>query len=141
MSTFYVNEAAFDLPDIGFIDQTVHVLEAVTESGTVGMFMHRAPLPADKSLREMAAGQLEHERRTLTGHGVLFESEAEVGGAPALRFGTRWRGEKHMVYQHLAFIALADTWLLLGVNAAMEHRDMADKVMEHVLASFRLRGG
>jgi hypothetical protein len=139
MGTYYANEAAFDLPDLGFVDRTINVLEATTDAGEIGMFVHRSSLPPGKSLRQIMTEQLAQEHRALAAHAILFEREATVAGSPAFQVGTQWRGKKIMVYQHLAFVALHDVWLLIGVNAPVERSDAADAVMDHILRTFKAR--
>jgi hypothetical protein len=139
MATFYVNEAAFELPEIGFVDRTVNVLEATTSDGEIGVFVHRQPLAPGATLRQIMTEQLEQERRSLAGHAIVFDREAEVDGVAAILVGTRWRGEQIMVYQELAFVALQEVWLLIGVNAPVEKSEIAGEVMAHVLATMKLR--
>lgn len=141
MATYYVNEASFELPDLPVRDRTVHVLELGDgQIPGLGLMVARAEFPVGKSLREVVAAHLEHERRAMRGWALVFEREGEAGGQPMIEVGTRWRGDDGMVYQRQAHLGLDDTVLLLVGNGPLEERERIDAHVELALSTLRLRG-
>ncbi len=137
---YYMNEAAFELPDLGLADRTVSRLEGTSDQGRAwSVLVHRGPWLEGQTLAEVAAANLHEARKRLRAHAVLWEREGEVSGRPALEMGARWRGEKGAVYTRQAHVALDGGWLLFAGNAAVEEREACDARMEHLLATFRLR--
>ncbi|NUP05554.1 MAG: DcrB-related protein [Polyangiaceae bacterium] len=140
MATYYINEAAFDLPDLGFSDQTVHVLRAkATSDGEINVLVFRNPLPEPKPAREVVTAHRDNERRSLAGFAVLFDREIELDGTVAIEAGIRFRHERGMVYQRNAHFVFADQHLLVVANAPFEDKDTCDRVMDHVLTTLRFR--
>lgn len=140
--TYYVNEAAFELPDIGFVDRTVNELEARPGSGTeLGVLVARSPLPADQSLLDVVRAHQDQERRSLRAWAIVFEREGVVDGASTVEVGIRWRGDEGMVYQRQAHLGLAEHVLLLVANAPIEEREACDACMDRILATLKLRNG
>lgn len=140
MATYYINEAAFDLPDLGFSDETIHVLRAPAEGpGELNVLVFRSKIPSPKPAAEVVAAHRDHERRTLTGFAVLFEREIDVAGNAVLEAGIRFRNESGMIYQRNAHFVFPDQHLLMCANAPLEERERCDRTMDHVLSSFQLR--
>lgn len=139
MGTYYVNEAAFEVPE-GLVDRTVNVLEGETPGGgELGVLCVRTRLAAGKTLREVVAAHLDGERRALRAWELLDEEAADVDGAPAIRVRARWRADAGMVFQEQAHLVAGASWLLLSVNAPLEERAYAEATMERALATLRLR--
>lgn len=137
---YYVNEAAFELPDVPFVDSTVNVLEAKTTDGReLGVLVARSPLPKGRSLVDMVRAHQDQERRKLRAWSMLFEREDAFDGAAAIEVGVRWRSDEGMVYQRQAHLALGSEVLLFVVNATMEERDACDACMDHLLQTLKLR--
>ena len=142
MATYYVNEASFELPDTEVRDRTVNVIEL--GGGAIpglGLMVARADFPVGKSLREVVAAHMDHERRSLRSWSLVFEREGEASGQPMIEVGTRWRGDDGMVYQRQAHIGLDDVVLLLVGNGPLEERERIDAHVDLALSTLRLRGG
>ncbi len=140
MSVYYMNEAAFDLPDSGFVDRTITYLEGKSPAGLdVVLLVERAPFPEGKSLRQAASEHVNGAKKRLRGYSVLFERESEVAELPALDIGARWRDEKGMIYTRAAHLALGPTWLIIAGECPLEEREHCDACVDHVLASLRFR--
>lgn len=141
MPNFYINEAAFDLPELGFVDETIHVLRAkAIDDGDVSVLVFRSPVSEGKSLREVVASHHDAERRTLAGYAVLFEREIEVASSLVVESALRFRGEGGMMYQRNAHLLVPDhQHLLVAVNGPFEHSELCDRTMEHVLSTLQLR--
>lgn len=140
MSTYYMNEGAFDLLDGGFVDRTVHDMEARLEGGDVlGFAVTRARIPPDKSLRELVEGHVAEERKKHEGFGIIQHLEAEVAGAPAISLRLRWREEGRVVYRHEAHLAVFDAWMVFAMTAPLAQHERCDAELGAILASVRLR--
>jgi hypothetical protein len=143
VSVYYMNEAAFSLPELSELalaDRTVTRLEGTSESGRPwSVLVHRSPLAEGQSLAEAAAAGVREARMRLRAHAVLWEREGEVSGRPALEMAVQWRGEKGMVYTRQAHVVVDAAWLQFACNAAMEDREEGDARMDHLLGTFRLR--
>ena len=129
MATYTFQEAIIDLPDLGFVDRTIHVasipIEAVSD-GEVGIFVHRAEHPERVDLRAIARAEIEQENTSLLAFAVLNVSEIDTRVGPAVHVATQWRGLDGMGFQRLGFNSLGPVWLLVGVNAASAERARAD---------------
>jgi hypothetical protein len=142
MAAYYMNEGSFDLPDMGFVDQTTHVFEAVRgEDRTVGLIVCRTPFPQGKSLRELVAAHVTHEAKRLSSYRILDEAETTRAGVPAIEIRSRWRHDGKPVYQRQAHLAANETWLLFGMSTSIEDQALCDKTMERILATLALAGG
>jgi hypothetical protein len=139
MATYYTNEGAFDLPDVGFVDRTVHLFEMpLDDGGEMGLIVCRTRMPEGKSLRDVVAAHLTHEAKKLGGFAILDERDAQWAGVPAIEVCSRWRSDGKVIYQRQAHLAAPETWVLFGMTAPLAQREACDRVMDHVLSSFRL---
>jgi len=139
---YHVNEAAFTLPEFGFADRTVNVLEATGPEGQkLGLLVARSPYAPGKGLRDAVAEHQKQERRTLRAWSVLCERDSVVDGVPAVEVQIRWRSDEGMVYQRQAHIGLADVVLLFVANAPLEDREACDACMDQLLQTLSLRSG
>ena len=142
MATYFTNEGAFDLPDIGFTDRTVHLFDMPLENeGELGLIICRTKIPEGRSLRELVQAHVTHEAKKLVGYKIIEEREANWAGLPAIEISSRWRSAGKVVYQRQAHLAAPETWILFGMTAPLEERDACDRVLNHVLSSFRLHDG
>jgi hypothetical protein len=136
-----MNEAMFDLPDVGFVDHTVTFLVGTSPGGAgILLLIERRPFPADKSLRQLVADHGKDATSRFLGYQVLFEREVEVASCPALDVAARWRTEEgEPVYARRAHLPLGSTWLMITGEAPFAEREFCDTYVDHVLASLRLR--
>lgn len=141
MSTYYMNEGAFDLLDLGFADRTAHVLEARhPEHGDVGILVKRSPFPENRSLRDLVAGHHAAEKERRRGYTVLAERAIEHAGAPAIEVSVRFRHGDTAMYEAQAHLALPEAWMHLAVAAPFAARAACEGWLGGILASLRLRG-
>jgi hypothetical protein len=139
--TFYMNEAAFDLPDAGIADRTVN--ELIFEAGdgaSYSLTIHRQPIQPSETLAALVAANLERALLALPSHAVLFQRELEVAGMPAIEVAVQWRGQQSMLYTRQAHLALHGAWLVFAGNAPLAARAECDALLDRVLASFEPRG-
>jgi hypothetical protein len=142
VSVYYTNEGAFELPDAAMTDRTTHVVEARQGDHLMTLVVCRAPVPAGKSLRQLAQGRILDEMARLSGYGVLQERESVDGGwdgVPVLEVASRWRHEGQAIYQQQAHLALGGTWIFLALSTPFANRAAADTWFDQIRASFRLR--
>lgn len=144
MSTYYTNEAAFELPDheLGraLVDRTVHVLEGETPGGgELGVVALRTRIPTGKSLLELVRMHTDHERRALRAYAVLAEHEVEIDDGPALRVSATWRSDQGMVFQEQAHLARRGLWLVFSVTAPLEERALATLTMDRLTSTLHTR--
>ena len=142
VTTYYMNEGAFELEGPRFTDHTTHVFAARhPEHGEVDVVIHRADFPPGKSLRDLLAAHLEVESKRLRNFAVFEVEPAEVQGLPALTVASRFREEGgQLVYQRQVHLALGARWVYFAVVASMPARDACDAWLAQVLGSLRLRG-
>jgi hypothetical protein len=139
VSVYYMNEGAFELPDAAVTDRTTHVIEAREGDHDLTLVVVRAPLPAGKSLRQIAQGRVLDEMARLSGYSVLAEREVAWAGVPALELTSRWRHEGRAIYQQQAHLALGGVWIYFALSTPFEGRTAADTWFEQIRDSLRLR--
>jgi hypothetical protein len=140
MSVYYMNEAAFDLPGVRFVDRTVTHIEAETPSGLdVELQVERKPMPDGRTLRELLDAATATGKEQLRGYTVLAERDREVAGVPALDQAVRWRDGADAVYVRQVHLAVDATWLIITGEADLADRPACDAYVERVLDTFRLR--
>lgn len=138
MATYFTNEGAFDLPEVGFTDRTVHLFEATDEAGDLGLMIVRTNMPEGKSLRELVEAHIIDEAKKLGGFKILEQREAFWAGVPAIEICSRWRSDGQVMYQRQVHLAAQGLWLLFASTAPLAEQVACDKIMDHVLTSFRL---
>jgi hypothetical protein len=135
---YYMNEAAFELPDLPLKDVTVTALDATGPSGDpLGIRVHRQPLPPKKTLREIVAEHVAEARRSLPSYELADQREIEVAGVPAIAIAARWRGQAGMNYTRHAHLAVQGLWLIVSVNGGLGDIAAVDHVVDHVLSTLR----
>lgn len=140
MTTFYMNEASFDLPEAHFVDRTVTLLEAVTPRGaTVTVLVQRLPIPLGKSLRELVNDHLTWAAEKQRGFTVLSREDASFGGAPAIALTARWRDETGMVFRREAHLAVGTRWLIVAGHSRFEEMEQVNQHFDHLLGTVQLR--
>jgi hypothetical protein len=139
VTVYYMNEGAFELPDVELKDRTTHVLEAEDGGHSLTLVVVRTALPEGKSLRQMAQLRVLDEMGRLSGYAVLGEREASWSGLPALEFASRWRHDGRAIYQQQGHLALGATWIYLALSAVFEAQAVVDAWFDRIRESFRLR--
>jgi hypothetical protein len=138
--TFYMNEAAFDLPVRDIADRTVNELIFESSDGSsFSLTVHRQSIPPNETLASLVAANLEKALRALPFHSLLFQREIELAGVPGIDVAVQWRGEQSMLYTRQAHIALRGAWLVFAGNAPLAARAECDALLGRVLASFHPR--
>jgi hypothetical protein len=142
MSTYYINEAVFALPDRGFVDRTVHALEAPLPDGdAIGLLVLRRPIAEHKTLRDLVKEHVDDDAKRLSGFTVLEQADSTVAGAPAIVVRSRWRHSGRALYQCQAHAAVNWTWLLFAVTGPLLERVACDEAFESILSTLVWRDG
>lgn len=140
MAAYYMNELAFELPDIGFVDRTAYDLDGQLPNGDVlGLLVVREPLPPGKSLREAVNEHLLREATRLGGYAVLGDREATISGAPAIEVSTRWRHGRGAFYTREAHVQTPRERIVFAATSIFSAREACDEHVDHVLSTLRLR--
>lgn len=136
-----MNEAMFDLPDAGFVDQTVTCLAGTSPRGeSVLLLIERRTLPATMSLRQAVAALSKDAMKRHIRYQVLFEREIEVASQPALDVGARWHTEEgEPIFDRRVHLTQGETWLILIGQAPIAEREFCEAYTDHVLASLQMR--
>jgi hypothetical protein len=141
VSLYYLNEAVFELPADGMVDRTVHRLDAPLGGGAaVSLTVHRAPMPAGRTLAELAQENARNAGIQVPAHRVVFQREIEVDGRAAVDIAAEWDGEGGRNYTRQAHLDAGGTWLVFAVNAPEGERAACDALLEQALSTFRGRG-
>lgn len=142
MTTYYLNEAVFTLPDRGFVDRTLHRLESpLSGEDPLAIEIRRLPMDAGKSLRELVDAEIAATRTKVDGFTVVEDSEVSLGGngAPAIVLGARMRALDEVYLQRQAHVAFEDTWLAVIVTSPARERVACDETFERILRSIDWR--
>lgn len=127
MAHYYLNEAVLDLPDLGFVDKTVHGLESrLPGDRALGIFVHRRPVEADVGLAELVDENVALNERRLAAFAVLARSAEQVGGAPAIVVRARWRQAGRERYQAQLHAIVGRAALVFAVGGPIEERERCD---------------
>jgi hypothetical protein len=142
MATYYINEAAFTLPDGEFVDRTVHVLEKKLPGGdSLGVLVLRRRVEDGTTLREIVTKHLADDAKRLNGFTVLDTIETTLAGAPAIVVSARWRHAGKVLYQRQAHLAVDWTWMLFAVSGPLSDREACDEAFEGLAGSLAWRQG
>jgi hypothetical protein len=140
MTLYYLNEAVLDLPDLGFVDSTIHGLEAKTPSdATLGVLVHRRPVDAGATLRELVDENVALNGRRLRAFIVESDRPTLVGGLPGFVLATRWRHEKRENVQLQAHVLVAQAWMIFAVSAPLDERAACEETFRTLLETLTLR--
>jgi hypothetical protein len=142
MSTYYVNEAVFALPDWKFVDRTVHMLESPL-SGDVplSIAIRRVPMPEDTTLRALVDEEIATTTAKTKGFTVIDNEETSVAETTAILIRTRCRFRDVAHYQRQAHFAYDDTWIALAVAGPYADRAACDETFERIVHSLSWRTG
>lgn len=140
MSSYYLNEAVIDLPERPFVDKTIHGLEAKLPGGkTLGVLVHRRPLEGAQPLRQLVDESVALNVKRLLGFSVTAETEAVVGGLPAIFLQTRWRNERASFYQAQAHVVVDETLLIFAVSGPLDEQAICDQTFARLVESITWR--
>ena len=140
MSTYYMNEAAFDVPAVGFVDRSVTCLEAPVGSGDeqITLMVERAPAE-DRPLATIVGEHVYDAKKRLLGYAVIHQTERVVEDLPAVDLAARFTDEDGLAYSRSVHLIVNGTWMIVGSEGPLEHRGLCDECLEHVLSTLQLR--
>ena len=141
MTTYYTNEAAFDLPDIGFVDSTVHSLEVpLPRSRELRLLVARFPLPEGQGLGEAITAHVKKQSARVPGYAVTERRDAEVAGRAAVVLRSRWRSDDVKFYERQAHIAATPAArMVIAMTGPAAEQAACDAHFDHILETLKLR--
>jgi hypothetical protein len=140
VTTYYVNEAAFTLPE-GFVDQTAHSVHMRLPGGLdLRLLVARFPLRPGTSLGATVAEAVKRHAARVAHHAVLDRREATVAGRPAILLQARWREQGVPFFERQAHIAVTGTrGMLLALTGPRDAEAAGDERFAHILDTLTLR--
>ncbi|MBL8743140.1 MAG: DcrB-related protein [Myxococcales bacterium] len=142
MTTYYLNEAAFTLPDRGFVDLTLHRLESpLAGEDPLAIEIRRLPMDAGKSLRALVDEEVTSTKTRVDGFTIVEDGEVSLGGngAPAIVLRARMRARDQLYVQRQAHVAFEDTWIAFIVTSPSTERVACDETFDRILHSIDWR--
>lgn len=140
MSHYYTNHGVFDLPEIGFEDETVHLFrKKLPEDGEAGLMVVHTKLPQDRTFQESVQHRIQEQAKRFTGHMVLKAEERRVADLPAFDVAARWFEQHKSVYNRQVHLVADGGWMIFAMSSPLAERDACDEVMDHILGTFRPR--
>lgn len=140
MTSYYVNEAVFEVPFAEFRDRSVTLLEAKLESGNeLSVGIQRGEYDAGQTLSQFIDDHVSRASRALRSYGLIARVSREVRGFAGCDVTCRWRNGKEMVYTHQTFIDLRTGWMLVSTNGKLSDREAVESCSEHVVSTLRFR--
>jgi hypothetical protein len=141
MRQYYVNEAAFGLPEAPFVDRTLHRLSAALPGAEdpLTLEIRRVPMGPNVSLRQRVDEAIETEASKGDGFAVIDLVEAALDGAPALLLRARRRKHDDVTVELQAHVALGDTWLSFVVAGPASHRKSCEATFDRLVHGLRWR--
>jgi hypothetical protein len=140
VSTFYLNWAAFELPEAEVIDRTTHTIEIRhPDHESFGLVVRQMPMPFGKTVRQMAAERMAAEMARLSGYTVLESREVVWCDAPGIEVVARWRGEGEVFFQRQVHFELGGVLRAFSLAGPLASRAACDEWFEQIRTSLRLR--
>lgn len=153
MASYYVNEAVFELPDLGFADKTIHAVEAELPNGQkLAVFVHRRPIRdggapltsastvgAGKSLRALVDENIALNRTRLHHYTVVDEVEAPVGGLQGILVRACWHRERAVFCQRQGHVIVGDNLMIFAVTTPLAEEAAGDEAFESILQTITWR--
>ncbi|MFT3772850.1 MAG: DcrB-related protein [Minicystis sp.] len=142
MPTYYVNEAVFALPERGFVDRTVHMLESpLSGDDRLSVAIRRLPLPEGKTLRELVDEEIAATTAKTKSFTILDDAEVSVADVPTIVLRARWRAGDLAQYQRQAHVAFDGTWIALAVAGPSTDRAACDETFDRIVHTLTWRRG
>lgn len=133
-----MNEAAFELPNGVFADETVHTFEAKGEHGTIALVVLRQAA-REGALEDIVRAHVEKQRREVLGYSLLDFGQVERAGRSIFEVASRQLWAKNPAYQREAHLLVAGAWLRVVCTGPMPHRGSIDACVQHVTDTLRER--
>src|SRR5690242_11899890 len=127
MALYKTNELAFEVPDEGFEDRTLHELDAhLPGNHVLGLLVMRKPMPPGAGLKEAVRAHLEGEAERLSFYRVNEVRERLVAGSAAIEVLSGWAHGGVQLYVREVHVACRGTRLTFSMNATFEHQEACD---------------
>ncbi|HVY48404.1 MAG TPA: DcrB-related protein [Minicystis sp.] len=137
---YCTNDLAFALPELAWIDRTVHTLEAPTSNErTCSLVVARAPLAPRDDLNALVTRALRRAGREKPEHELLRRTERTIAGRPGIDVAVRWRAPRSTLYGRQAHVTAGGVWLVFGITGSLEDAATCDHHLERLVETLRLR--
>jgi hypothetical protein len=137
VSTYYMDEASFELPPQRFEDRSETVLEIATGDATLELRVQRGPAPAE--LAALTDERVAASKSKLRGCNVVFRRARPHPQAEVIEVGLRYRGDGGMLYRREAYLAFAEVLFVASVTGPIGEWQSVDDAIDCVLASASAR--
>lgn len=143
MPTYYVNEAAFTLPERGFVDRTLHRLEwpLAGEADPLRVEIRRVPMEPGKSLRQLVDAEVAATQEKVDGFTRIGEAEVSLAGAPAIVLRARMRARDAVYTQLQAHVAFEGMWIAISVTGPSSERAACEETFDRIVKNLAWRSG
>ncbi|APR81788.1 Hypothetical protein A7982_07137 [Minicystis rosea] len=141
MTTYYMNEAAFDLPDVGFVDGTVHSLEvALPRNRELRLLVARFPLTEGQAFGDAITAHVRKQSARVSGYAVTERRDTEVHGRAAVLLRSRWRSDEVKFYERQAHIAATPAArMVIAMTGPAVEQAACDEHFDRILETLKLR--
>jgi hypothetical protein len=140
VTTYYVNEIAFELPPVDITDRSVNILVSEAPSGgEITILVQRFRVPEGKSLRDLSKGRVDASMHTRAGYKVLSERETEVGEMAAIEVDARWRADVGLVFVREVHFSLGSMWMAVAGHGPLADQKHTCERLGYVVESIRAR--
>lgn len=143
MPAYYVNEAAFALPERDFVDRTLHRLESPLPGADdpLGVEVRRVPIRPGETLRQLVDQEVGMSKEKVSGFTLVGDAEIAIGGAPAIVLRARLRARDVAYCQLQAHVAFEDTWIAFIVTGPHSERAACEEAFDRMVRSIEWRSG
>ncbi len=140
MPSYYLNEAMFTLPKLGFVDRTLHRLASpLAGDDEIGIEIRRLPLSPGKSLRQLVDADIEKTQANVNGFSVVEMADAALNGVPAIVLRTRLRARDEVFQQRQAHVVFEAMWVSIVVTGPSRERVACDEAFERIVKTIEWR--
>lgn len=140
MALHYLNHGVFDLPEIGFKDETIHFFrKKLSDEEEAGLMVVHTALPPDQTFEASVARHVQEQSKRLMGHAILDARDTVVAGLRAVDVSTRWFHDKKSFYERQVHLLIDGGWMFFAMSSPLLQRAACDEVMDHILATFQPR--
>jgi hypothetical protein len=140
MASYYMNEAAFELPEAGFVDETTHALESTLPSGgKLGVFVHRRRVDPGLTLRAAVDEHIALNDTRLALYEVVDQQPVAAGGVPAIALRARYRLGGVTFEHRQLYLVRGGQRMIFAVSAPVDEVEARDEAFDALVASLAFR--
>jgi hypothetical protein len=139
MTSYQMNEGAFEIDGADLSDATLHAFDARVGDAEIRLVVERGQRRG-RSLDAIAAGRAEVEAERLPAYALLAEREVVYGGAPAVEVCASFRrSDGEIAYLRRTHVAAERMVMSFTMSAPLAAREASDSWMDAALESLQFR--